>query len=486
MTFTRRWLIAALLAGAATPALPEAPLRSPRPLRRGGLAAPPDAASLVEQAALGGATAFVVADARTGRVIESANAALRLPPASTAKAITALYALEKLGADHRFTTRLVATGPVVNGMVQGDLVLVGSGDPTLSTDALGDMAAQLRKAGVKGVTGRYLAYSGALPAIREIDPAQPAHVGYNPALSGLNLNFNRVHFEWKRGAKGYSVTMDARAERFVPPVTMARMQVVARDLPIYTYAGDQGSDSWTVASTALGAAGSRWLPVRHPDTYCAEVFQTLARAQGSTLPTAQMVRTLPDGQTLVSWQSQDLRQILRDMLKHSTNLTAEALGLAASGAPSLAQSARTMTLWANARFGISADLHDHSGLGGASRISPADMVTALLAADRAGMGLRPILKTARLADKGSGQRNPGQPIMVTAKTGTLNFVSGLAGHASPANGRDLVFAIYCANHSRRAALPPEDRERPAGGPEWLRRARTLQSRLIERWAALPT
>ncbi|MGP3697682.1 D-alanyl-D-alanine carboxypeptidase/D-alanyl-D-alanine endopeptidase [Rhodobacter sp. NSM] len=484
MTFTRRWLLGALVAGAATPALADAPLTSPRPPRRGFAEPPPDAGSLVAKAALGGAVAYVVADAATGQILEAHNAALRLPPASTAKAITALYGLETLGPDFRFVTRILATGPVTNGIVQGDLVLSGSGDPTLSTDALGDMAARLAAAGVRGVTGRYIADAGALPSVPLIDPEQPSHVGYNPALSGLNLNFNRVHFEWKRAAKGWSVTMDARAERFVPQVAMARMEVVTRDLPIYTYAGDQGSDSWTVASSALGKAGSRWLPVRHPETYTAEVFQTLAKAQGITLPAAQVVRVRPEGKSLVEWQSDPLREILRDMLKFSTNMTAEAVGLTASRAPSLAQSAAAMSAWANRRFGLSTEFHDHSGLSGGSLVSAGDMVRALLAAEREGLGLRPILKRSEVAAD-RGKKRAGPPVAVAAKTGTLNFVSALVGIASPGDGRELVFAICCADRTRRAALPLEARERPQGGPEWLARARALQRALIARWATLP-
>ncbi|EGJ22056.1 D-alanyl-D-alanine carboxypeptidase/D-alanyl-D-alanine-endopeptidase [Cereibacter sphaeroides WS8N] len=484
MTFTRRWLLSALLASAATPVLAEAPLTSPRPPRRGFLEPPPEAGDLVARAALGGAVAYVVADARSGTVLEAANAALRLPPASTAKTVTALYGLETLGPDFRFTTRLLATGPITNGILQGDLILSGSGDPTLSTDALGEMAARLRARGITGITGRYMADASALPAVPLIDPEQPDHVGYNPALSGLNLNFNRVHFEWKQAAKGWSVTMDARAERFVPPVSMARMKVVTRDLPIYTYAGDQGSDSWTVASGALGAAGSRWLPVRHPEAYTAEVFQTLARAQGIDLPAAQVVRVRPEGAALVEWQSDPLREILRDMLKFSTNITAEAVGLAASGAPSLAQSAAAMSAWANRRFGLSTAFDDHSGLGGGSLVSAADMVTALLAAEREGLGLRPLLKRTEIGG-GKGTKKGARRIAVAAKTGTLNFVSGLVGIATAEDGRDLVFAIYCADRDRRSALPMEARERPPGGSAWLGRARGLQRALIERWAALP-
>ena len=81
-------------------------------------------------------------------------------------------------------------------------VLAGGGDPTLQTDQLGDLVARLAGTGVRGATGRFLHWAGALPRIDRISDDQPDHVGYNPAISGLNLNFNRVHFEWKRAAGG--------------------------------------------------------------------------------------------------------------------------------------------------------------------------------------------------------------------------------------------------------------------------------------------
>jgi serine-type D-Ala-D-Ala carboxypeptidase/endopeptidase (penicillin-binding protein 4) len=491
---SRRGILAGLVAGAAAPlalpALAEAPATSPRPVTRGGVASPvvakaaASADRLVDAAKLGQAgVSYLVMDAQSGVVLEELGSAKPLPPASTAKTITSLYALERLGPGYHYRTRVLATGPLVNGMVQGDLVLAGAGDPTLQTDQLGDLVATLAAKGVKGATGRYLIWSGALPALTQITDDQPVQVGYNPGLSGLNLNFNRFCFEWKRQKGGdWGVAVDARGERFVPAVSMAQVAIVERKAPLFTFAQRGAEEDWTVASGALGKGGSRWLPIRFPERYVAEVFQTLARAQGLRLGAPVPVAVLPDGQELASVQSAPLPDILRDMLKFSTNLTAEAVGLRSSGAADLAGSGAEMTAWVRAKFGVSNSHVDHSGLGAGSRVTAADMAHVLRQARKEHAGLQPILRNVGMRDA-SGKVMAKHPTKVMAKSGTLNFVSCLVGHILPPNGRELVFAILTGDVARRDSLTLAQREDPPGSAAWIARSRRLQGQLINRWAS---
>ncbi|MCI2397846.1 D-alanyl-D-alanine carboxypeptidase/D-alanyl-D-alanine-endopeptidase [Aliiroseovarius subalbicans] len=489
---SRRVLLGGLGAALASPALAEAPLTSPFPQRRAAdfaKRAVAGAEGLIAQAQLGGKVGFVVANARTGQVLETHNPLLPLPPASVAKAMTAVYGLSALGTTHRFATRLVATGPVQGGVIQGDLVLTGGGDPVLDTDALAAMAGQLKALGVVGVTGKFQVHDGALPYQRVIDDDQPDHLGYNPSVSGLNLNYNRVHFEWKRANTGYTVAMDARSEKHRPEVAMAQMRVVARTTPVYTYsAGKGGVDEWTVAQGALGNGGSRWLPVRNPALYAGEVFQALARAHGVRLPKVRESRKTPTGSVLVSHDSPDLATITRGMLKYSTNLTAEVIGLSASqerGAKpgSLRASASAMSKWAKADLGAKhAKFLDHSGLNDGSRVSASDMAKALVKVGPDG-ALHNLMKEIRPLDaQGKPFANPRHAIR--AKTGTLNFVSSLAGYVDAPDGSKLAFAIFTGDVERRNRIKRSDRERPEGASGWARRSRWLQQQLISRWAVL--
>jgi D-alanyl-D-alanine carboxypeptidase/D-alanyl-D-alanine-endopeptidase (penicillin-binding protein 4) len=317
----------------------------------------PTSEDLIAKAKLDGVVGFAVLNAATGEVLDTHAADTGLPPASVAKALTSGYALAYLGESHRFETRVLATGGVSEGVVQGDLILAGGGDPTLETDHLEALAKSLAEAGISGVQGAFKVWGGGLPFLDRIDAAQPDHVGYSPAVSGLNLNYNRVHFEWRRSGSAYAVTMDARSDRHRPDVHMARMVVEARQAPVYTYTDAGGRDDWTVARGALGDGGARWLPVRKPELYAGDVFQTFARAHGIALGAPQQVAALPDGALkLVTHESAPLTDILHDMLEYSTNLTAEVVGLSATAArigrkpASLEESASELNKWAPKRL----------------------------------------------------------------------------------------------------------------------------------------
>ncbi|MFP4326709.1 MAG: D-alanyl-D-alanine carboxypeptidase/D-alanyl-D-alanine-endopeptidase [Paracoccaceae bacterium] len=492
-SLSRRLFLGAALSSAAGAALAGAPAVSLRPVARGtdlaGLAVD-SLAEIEARASLSGTACFALADVTTGEMLEQGRAGTPLPPASVAKAVTALYALEALGPGHRFVTRVLATAPVEAGVLNGDLILAGGGDPTLDTDGLAELAARLKGAGLREVRGRFVVWGGALPFASQIDPGQPDHVGYNPALSGLNLNFNRVYFGWRRDGGRYEVTMDARSARNRAEVQMARMALAERRSPVYTYDDQGGRDHWTVARGALGDSGARWLPVRKPELYAGEVFQAFARAEGIALEAPEALAHLPANTSVLAQRdSAPLHEILADMLEYSTNLTAEVVGLSATAArlgtvpAGLVDSAAEMSRWAGARLGMSgARFVDHSGLGDASRVSAAEMCKALLAAGRVET-LRPILKDIPLTD-GQGRPMRPQPVEIRAKTGTLHFVSALAGYVTAPDGRQLAFAIFTADVDRRATLTRAEKDRPRGSRAWNMRARNLQQGLLRRWSAL--
>jgi len=97
----------------------------------------------------------------SGRTLYAHHADQLLQPASTAKLFTAALSLSALGADFRIPTRLLADGRIVNGRLNGSLILYGMGDPTLGTASSADWADQLASEaaahGVRSVHGDLIA-----------------------------------------------------------------------------------------------------------------------------------------------------------------------------------------------------------------------------------------------------------------------------------------------------------------------------------------
>ena len=489
-TISRRGILGLILASTAQAALAEPILRSPIPGPRPegfGRKAIPSVEKLLAQAKLSGHVSFAVSDMKSTTFAEATAPIKRMPPASVAKAVTALYALEHLGADYRFATRVLTTGAVENGVLNGDLVLVGGGDPILDSDAMADLAQRVVDAGITRVTGRFLLVDTALPRIDEIDGTQTEYAGYNPTISGLNVNFNRVHFEWRRQGGDYSLKMDARARKYAPDVRIARMRVAARDVPVFDHEPGDAADHWTVARSALGNGGARWLPVRLPTLYAGEVFQAVARQVGLNLPRYERVDRAPEATERARYESAALRDIVRSMLKYSTNLTAEVIGLAATktqdpAVTGLQGSAAAMNTWAREKFGLAhLNFVDHSGLGGASEVSASDLVRMLSAPGVAPL-LRPLLKPIAMKDA-QGKTDKTHPAQVAAKTGTLDFVSTLAGYVEGPEGTPMAFAIMAADLDARRQAKQAGAEVPTGARSFNKRAKALQQGLLERWVA---
>jgi D-alanyl-D-alanine carboxypeptidase/D-alanyl-D-alanine-endopeptidase (penicillin-binding protein 4) len=99
--------------------------------------------------------------------------------------------------------------------------------------------------------------------------------------------------------------------------------------------------------------------------------------------------------------------------------------------------------------------------------------------------LRPILKDIPMRDD-KRKIIKDSPITVSAKTGTLNFVSGLGGYMTSADGTVLAFAIFVSDEKIRARISKADRERPRGAKSYNTRAKKVQQKLIGRWGAVYT
>ena len=480
---------AALSFALAGPLSAKVPIPVPRPAVVPAAATAP-APVRVDAPAPSGASGWIVVDLDTGKVIDQSEADRSFAPASVAKLPTAAFALDALGPDYRFETRLLATGPIADGELRGDLVLQGGGDPELDTDSLMPLVRDLGKKGVTAVTGALLTDGSSLPQVSEITTAQNVDAAYNPSVSGLNLNYNRFHLKWdaRKGRDRFSV--EAAAAKLSPTIDIVRVALAsAPEAPLFqVYHEEDGHEVWQMAQRAYRGQAARWLPVKRPETYAGDVFRKLGKSEGVLLPEPRLGQAPTGAEVLAVHQSRQLGDIVRSMLKHSTNLTAEVAGSAATratglSARTLADSAAVMNAWAAEVAGF--PLHDpgfqlvnHSGLTLDSRVSPRRMVELLMAlakedGAKTAKGL-PGGVAAYLRSYDTGDKSL-KGLQVAAKTGTMSFVRGLAGYVVTPKGKRLAFAVFSNDLSRRG----EGGESVDQG--WMGRAKTFERALIRSW-----
>ena len=126
----------------------------------GRAAAPPLSLRLAEALAVPGysasASGAVVVDLTTGATVFARNPDLPLEPASNEKLAVTFAALHELGVTYRFRTEVFGRGRQEGSTWQGDIVLKGFGDPTLTSLQIGRLATQIARLGIKRVTGRVL------------------------------------------------------------------------------------------------------------------------------------------------------------------------------------------------------------------------------------------------------------------------------------------------------------------------------------------
>ena len=161
------------------------------------------------------------------------------------------------------------------------------------------------------------------------------------------------------------------------------------------------------------------------------------------------VARLPDAPVVAEHSSADLRDIMRNMMKYSTNLTAEAAGLAATKARTgqtrgLRTSALGMTHWARGRAAIAPVFADHSGLGDTSRMTAADMVSFLTASDVTGAAFPD--HEANRAEGRRQQNHQGSSCRCSGENGHVEFRLFLwRGISARRAGANLAFAIFAAD-----------------------------------------
>ena len=393
-------------------------------------------------------------------------------PASVMKLFTTYAGLQLLGPDFTWRNRVYVDGSVQGGVLQGNLIVRGSGDPKLVIERLQDLIGQIMAQGVREVRGHIVldrsVFDVAAPTTPfDDEPLRP----YNASPDGLLLNFKSVI---------YTFTPDptnGRARvRSEPPLAGLAVpaDVPLRNGPCQDWRSELRADfSQNLLTRFAGSypasCGERAWPVAYPqpDDYAPRVFQALWQQAGGQV-TGQVLygQTPPQARLLLQAPSLTLGEVIADINKFSNNVMAQQLFLTLSselGAPGrFAASRLRLEQWWRNRFpGLPLPVLDNgSGLSRSER-STVRALTALLQKASRGQEATAFKNslsiagvdgtTARLKERLPGAGAIGKAWL---KTGSLRDVASVAGYVQGDSGR-LYTLVAVLNH------PNAQQARPA-------------------------
>ena len=396
-------------------------------------------------------------------------------PASVMKLVTTYAALELLGPAYIWTTPVYAEGPISNGVLAGNLVIQGRGDPKLVMERLWLLLRRVRGLGIRSIAGDIVLDRSAFAASAQ-NPGDfdgEALRPYNVLPDALLVNYKSVvmTFVPNPAANSASVSFD-------PPLAGVTLQAsVALSAGGNTkgpaecgdYRAQLGADFADPARLAFNgslpvACGEKVWTIAYADpaSYSQRAIAGLWREMGGTLGGRVRDGVAAPGLTpAFVMESPPLAEVIRDINKFSNNVMAQQLfltfSLQRSGGASIEASREAVRNWWQARFG--ADdmpvLDNGSGLSRSERITPQALARMLQTAYASGampelMASLPIAGVDGTLRRGKSRISQGWAHL---KSGSLRDSTALAGYVHTPGGRRLV-VVGIVNHAKAAAARP--------------------------------
>ncbi len=412
----------------------------------------------------------------------SHRASAPMNPASVMKLVTTYAGLELLGPAYTWNTPVYVDGPISNGVLQGNLIIQGRGDPKLVLERLWLLLRRVQGLGIKTITGDILldrsafAVSAPNPGDFDGEPLRP----YNASPDALLLNYKSVVMTFVPNPGNGTASVN-----FEPPLanvqTPATVPLTASQNGAASDCGDYRgmlkadfSDPFRIVfngSYPVGCGEKVW-PVAYADpaSYAERAVAGMWAEMGGKLGgRAREGRAAPGLKPVFEVVSPTLTEVIRDINKFSNNVMAQQLFLTLSlrprnGGPdtagyaaNYAASREVVRVWWRERFGDAEPplLDNGSGLSRSERATPQSLARMLQTAYLSGAMPELMASLPIVGVDGTLRRSRSRTAQGWAhlKSGTLRDSTALAGYVHTPSGRRLV-VVAIINHPNAPAARP--------------------------------
>jgi D-alanyl-D-alanine carboxypeptidase/D-alanyl-D-alanine-endopeptidase (penicillin-binding protein 4) len=418
---------------------------------------------------------ILVVDPDRGDTLYSHNAGKLFMPASNQKILTGAVALAQLGPEFRFSTEFLATGPLREGVIDGDLQVNGAGDPSVSDRMAGNAMLPLQAVAESLAVRGIVRIAGALVPGPDVFP--DAALGFGWSWDDLDFAYSAGVDELFFNEGFMRVTVVGGASpgdpvrvTVAPTSTWPRMVVDARttaarvagDPPRRRFrVGHDSTDAMAIrveGEVPAGDSTTVTLTWRDQRRAYLEALREALELRGIVVDSGVALRAArglpPDQLLLLRTASPPLREVLAAFEKPSQNQIGEillkTLGLARTGVGRADSGARVvreqLLAWGARPDGFV--IRDGSGLSRHNVVTPETIVQVLDAMRRGphasifveSLPIAGVDGTIRTRMRGtSAQAN------LRAKTGTLDMVRSLSGYVTTPQQRTIIFSVLANN-----------------------------------------
>jgi D-alanyl-D-alanine carboxypeptidase/D-alanyl-D-alanine-endopeptidase (penicillin-binding protein 4) len=273
----------------------------------------------------------IVQSMQTGKILFQKNANRHFTPASTLKIVTATAALSFLGGNYQYTTQIYATNKISHGVLNGNLIIVFSGDPTLTSHNLSQLITKLRHIGLTRIQGNIFINN---LIFDKIDAApgwmwDDMNFCWSAPANAIMLNHNCFHFYLESGKNPGDKTTLLFANR-LHYISIDNKTVTKSDkanlCPLTLTANNTNHYTLTGCATPDQSKLLMDVAIHNPTLYATKLITHLLQKNHIQLSGHILVGTTKQKSFfLVEHKSKPLRIIITTMLKNSDNLIANSL-----------------------------------------------------------------------------------------------------------------------------------------------------------------
>jgi D-alanyl-D-alanine carboxypeptidase/D-alanyl-D-alanine-endopeptidase (penicillin-binding protein 4) len=404
-------------------------------------------------------------------------------PASILKIVSMSYALDILGPQYIFKTKIFHDGKIKNGNLEGNIYILGGSDPYLQHPQLFNMAKSIKNFGINEIKGQIIYDISAYPEHEKVSDLGFGDQTYNPSFGPLNSIFNR-HSLWKKGRNEYVSIIPELEIELTPSKNLLPTQK-------FSWKKQKKKESWDF-NRKNKFKKREDIPIRNAALWTTKILRYHLNSLGVKATQIQRGIVPRNAKSIFTNRSLPLSHLVSLTMEYSNNLLAETIAMKACQENNVSPlnqvtCAKSINEYFNKRSNSKAILVNASGLSTKNLVSSkgiSEFIKKTSKKSWSGQTLESFLSISGQTGWMRKRLNtPKYNMHVFAKTGSLDFISNISGLIRTRTNAWYSFNINHSNMKKRKLIDSKDssslKKLKNEAKSWRKRSQNKTNYLIQ-------